>query len=106
MLTEQPHIPGFDAGASGFRRLVLIAVIHSALRSTSQGGEVVGRVAGADQSRLGDREQSACVGGSYGNSFWYRTVVPLSPFQSVLYRWKCSTNSPVAVTLSPLTTTP
>ena len=32
--------------------------------------------------------------------------MPFSPFQTVLYSWKCSTNRPVAVTLSPLTTTP
>src|SRR5918999_4179295 len=50
--------------------------------------------------------QSAWVGGSYGSSFWYRIVTPRSPFQTVLYCWKCSTNSPVAVTSSPLTTTP
>src|SRR5215204_3597660 len=50
--------------------------------------------------------QSAWVGGSYGSSFWYRIVLPFSPFQTVLYSWKCSTNSPVAVTLSPLTTRP
>ena len=31
---------------------------------------------------------------------------PFSPFQSVLYFWKCSTNRPVAVTLSPFTMTP
>src|SRR5512134_2136606 len=50
--------------------------------------------------------QSAWVGGSYGSSFWYRIVVPSWPFQIVLYCWKCSTNRPVAVTPSPLTTTP
>src|SRR3954452_8095968 len=50
--------------------------------------------------------QSAWVGGSYGSSFWKKIVVPRSPFQTTLLRWKCSTNRPVAVTLSPLTTTP
>jgi len=33
-------------------------------------------------------------------------VTPRSPFQIVLYSWKCSTKSPVAVTSSPLTMTP
>src|SRR5205823_14557609 len=50
--------------------------------------------------------QAAWFGGSYGISFWNMIVLPFSPFQTTSSFWKCSTKRPVAVTSSPLTTTP
>src|SRR4051812_6786189 len=51
-------------------------------------------------------DQAAALGGSYGNSFWKKIVLPPLPFQTTLYFWKCSTNRPYAITLLPLTTRP
>ena len=49
---------------------------------------------------------AAWFGASYAFSFWKKIVRPRSPFHCTSYLLKCSTNSPVASTSSPLTSRP